>query len=129
MPLMWAHAEYIKLLRSLRDGQIFDLPPQTVQRYLVKKISAQYVIWRFSQKSREIPAGWKLRIELSQAAGIVWTADNWATNHTGETSHTNLGVEYFDIASESFPAGTVISFTFHWASGAWEGTNFEVRVV
>src|SRR5262249_8414335 len=37
MPLMWAHAEYIKLLRSLRDGVVFDLPPQTVQRYLVRK--------------------------------------------------------------------------------------------
>ena len=32
MPLMWAHAEYIKLRRSLRDGRVFDMPPQTVQR-------------------------------------------------------------------------------------------------
>ncbi|HEX7390986.1 MAG TPA: glucan 1,4-alpha-glucosidase, partial [Acidiphilium sp.] len=37
MPLVWAHAEYVKLLRSLRDGAIFDLPPQTVRRYLVEK--------------------------------------------------------------------------------------------
>jgi glucoamylase len=32
MPLVWAHAEHVKLLRSLRDGRVFDLPPQTVQR-------------------------------------------------------------------------------------------------
>mgnify|MGYP000312505887 CR=1 FL=1 len=32
MPLVWAHAEYVKLLRSLRDGQVFDMPPQGVQR-------------------------------------------------------------------------------------------------
>src|SRR3984885_8370810 len=32
-PLVWAHSEYIKLRRSLRDGKIFDQPPQTVQRY------------------------------------------------------------------------------------------------
>ena len=32
-PLVWAHAEYVKLRRSLRDGSIFDQPPQTVQRY------------------------------------------------------------------------------------------------
>jgi glucoamylase len=36
MPLAWAHAEYLKLRRSLRDGRLFDLPPQTVQRYLVE---------------------------------------------------------------------------------------------
>jgi glucoamylase len=33
MPLVWAHAEHLKLLRSLHEGQVFDLPPQAVQRY------------------------------------------------------------------------------------------------
>ena len=28
MPLVWAHAEHIKLLRSLRDNAVFDMPPQ-----------------------------------------------------------------------------------------------------
>jgi glucoamylase len=27
MPLMWAHAEYLKLLRSTADGVVFDLIP------------------------------------------------------------------------------------------------------
>jgi glucoamylase len=34
MPLVWAHAEFVTLLRSLRDGAVFDRPPQTVARYL-----------------------------------------------------------------------------------------------
>lgn len=34
MPLAWAHAEYLKLCRSLHDGRIFDQPVQTVERYL-----------------------------------------------------------------------------------------------
>jgi glucoamylase len=34
MPLVWAHAEYIKLARSIRDGKVFDLPPAPAQRYL-----------------------------------------------------------------------------------------------
>ena len=37
MPLVWAHAEYVKLLRSLSDGRIFDMPPQTAQRYIKNK--------------------------------------------------------------------------------------------
>ena len=36
MPLVWTHAEYVKLRRSLADGRVFDMPPQTVQRYLVE---------------------------------------------------------------------------------------------
>ena len=26
MPLVWAHAEHLKLQRSLRDGRLFDCP-------------------------------------------------------------------------------------------------------
>ena len=33
MPLMWAHAEYIKLVRSAHDGEIFDLVPEVASRY------------------------------------------------------------------------------------------------
>jgi glucoamylase len=44
MPLVWAHAEYLKLCRSIRDGEIFDRPPQTVQRYLVSKTSSRHII-------------------------------------------------------------------------------------
>ena len=37
MPLAWAHAEHIKLLRSLRDKAVFDMPPQARNRYVVNK--------------------------------------------------------------------------------------------
>ena len=33
MPLLWAHAEYIKLVRSAADGQVFDLIPEVADRY------------------------------------------------------------------------------------------------
>jgi glucoamylase len=29
MPLVWAHAEHLKLVRSLHDGRVFDMPVQT----------------------------------------------------------------------------------------------------
>lgn len=34
MPLSWAHAEYAKLVRSLRDGRVFDMPRQAYDRYV-----------------------------------------------------------------------------------------------
>ena len=36
-PLVWAHAEHIKLLRSLRDGAVFDLPPASYERYVRRR--------------------------------------------------------------------------------------------
>ena len=37
MPLMWAHAEYIKLLRSTADGKVYDAIPEVAERYLGKR--------------------------------------------------------------------------------------------
>ncbi len=129
MPLMWAHAEYIKLLRSLRDGRVFDMPPQTVQRYLVEKVTSRYTVWRFNQKCSSVPAGFTLRIELLSAATVVWTMDNWNSLHEEQTKATTLGVYFLDIPTKDLVEGTIITFTFRWPSGQPEGTNFEVRIV
>jgi glucoamylase len=32
-PLAWAHAEYVRLLRSIADGRVWDLSPETAARY------------------------------------------------------------------------------------------------
>jgi glucoamylase len=37
-PLVWAHAEYIKLCHSLAAGRVFDLPPQTAHRYVTAPV-------------------------------------------------------------------------------------------
>jgi glucoamylase len=37
MPLMWAHAEYVKLLRSVADCRVFDLIPVVAERYLNRR--------------------------------------------------------------------------------------------
>jgi hypothetical protein len=79
MPLVWAHAEYIKLARSLRDGRVFDLPPQPVQRYQVDKVGSRFAIWRFNQRCRRMPAGKTLRIETLAAARVHWSLDSWCT--------------------------------------------------
>ena len=70
MPLVWAHAECLKLRRCLRDGRLFDLPPQAVQRYLVEKAVSPRLVWRFNQRIRSLPAGKTLRIETLAATRI-----------------------------------------------------------
>ena len=51
MPLVWAHAEYVKLLRSLHEDHVFDMPSQTVQRYITSKSVSPYALWRFNHKN------------------------------------------------------------------------------
>ncbi len=59
----------MKLRRSLRDGKIFDQPPQTVQRYQVEKPTRQVFGWRINNKAtHRSRRNKKLRIKLLNPA-------------------------------------------------------------
>ena len=128
IPLVWAHADPLKLQRSLRAGQLFDQPPQTVQRYLKEKTDSSRMIWRFNHKLRSLPPGKILRIELLAPAVIHWTADDWKICQDIKTHDTGLGIHIADLATETFPEGKQIQFTFYWPdAGHWEGKDFMVH--
>lgn len=129
MPLVWAHAEYLKLLRSLRDGRVFDMPPQTVQRYLNDKTGSPCMVWRFNQKIRSLPAGKILRIETLAPAVLHWSADEWKTINDDQTYDTGLGIHTVDLATNMLDEGTMVRFTFYWpGTGRWEGSDFAVGI-
>jgi glucoamylase len=129
MPLVWAHAEYIKLRRSLKDGHVFDLPPQTYQRYVVAKTMSPRLVWRFNHKLRWIPSGKVLRIETLAAAVVRWTDDDWKTTHDAKSHEAFLGLHLVDLATQPLGEGRQIQFTFYWPdAGHWEGKNFVVCV-
>jgi len=130
MPLVWAHAEHVKLLRSLRDGHVFDMPPQTVQRYLVEQKFSPFVLWRFTYQRLTMPHGKRLRIETFTPALIHWSADDWKTSGDVKANDTGLGIFVADLSVEKVPVGNEIKFTFYWPQAdRWEGTDFSVRVV
>jgi glucoamylase len=128
-PLVWAHSEYIKLRRSLVDGKIFDQPPQTVDRYLNKKQSAEYFNWRFNNKARTMPRGKKLRILLMEPAMVHWSADAWQNSHDLDTKESGWNLQHVDLSTEALPSGRQIIFTFYWKNGArWEGRDYQVTI-
>ena len=130
MPLVWAHAEHLKLQRSLRDGQLFDMPPQTVKRYLVEKTVSPRLTWRFNHKLRSLPSGRILRIELMASAVIHWTTNDWQTTQDTNTQDTGLGIYMADLQTGTLAEGAQITFTFYWSDVRhWEGADFEVRIV
>ena len=129
MPLVWAHAEYLKLRRSLHEGRVFDLPPQTVERYLVKKTGSPHAIWRFNNKSDSMPAGKILRLEVLAPAVAHWSADGWRTIHDTRTNDTGLGVHIADLSTHELAPGAEIIFTFYWpGADRWEEVDFMMQV-
>ena len=129
MPLVWAHAEYVKLARSLADGKVFDTPPQTLQRYASARSEPRLWAWRFNNRTRTMPEGRTLRIEVRSRAVVRWSSDEWATAHDSPTVDSGLGIHYADLPTDRVTAGARIAFTFRWPeAGRWEGTDFEVAI-
>ena len=129
MPLVWAHAEYLKLRRSLQDGRVFDMPPHTVQRYLAEKTVSPRMVWRFNHKIRWMPAGKMLRIETLAPAVIHWSGDDWKTVHDVTSHDTGLGIHVADLSTKSLPKGNHVKFTLYWPdANHWQGTDFSVHV-
>jgi len=128
-PLVWAHSEYIKLRRSLRDGKIFDQPPQTVQRYQIEKPTLQTFGWRFNNKCRSVPRGKTLRLVLLFPAMVHWSLDGWKTYQDTNTRDTGLGIYILDLPTASLALGSSVVFTFFWPQeNRWEGKDYSVIV-
>ncbi len=129
MPLVWAHAEYVKLCRSLHDGRVFDTPPQPVQRYLVNQTGSPHAVWRFNHKCQAMPTGKTLRVEVSAPAVVHWSTDGWHSAQYTETRDTGLGIYVADLFTDTLPVGTTLRFTFYWPQeDHWEGMDFVVQI-
>jgi glucoamylase len=128
-PLMWAHAEYIKLRRSLHDGKVFDMPLKPIQRYQEQEVISPFIAWRFNNKISRIQVGKILRVETLKSAVIHWSIDGWESYQDTKALDSGLGVFYADLQTDNLHVGSVVAFTFFWPdANKWEGKNFEVSI-
>ena len=129
MPLVWAHAEHIKLLRSLEDGRIFDRPPQPVRRYLRDNHQARVRTWRPDWRTPSVPAGRMLRLDLPEPCLVHWSNDGWKTRNDAETTDTQLGIYSVELPVDGLAPGQSIVFTWKWlGSDKWLGQDHTVML-
>lgn len=125
-PLVWAHAEYLMLLRSKREGCPFERIETVYDRYVRGRWTSALQLWRFTLPLSDFNRGERLRVQLDAPAVVRWSADGWATVRDDTTQATGLGVHYFDFPPEV--DGHDVVFTFYWpAADRWEGRNFVVQ--
>jgi glucoamylase len=128
MPLMWAHAEYVRLLRSADDGAPFDRIEAVAERYLSGKRRRHLEIWKFNRQPGRIRAGSRLRIQAGAPFRLHCTLDEWATVIEIDARGTRLGVWYADV-DVSRDQKAPVRFTFRWTDvGTWEGRDFAVLI-
>jgi glucoamylase len=132
-PLVWAHAEFLKLRRSIADGRVFDQPPQALERYVTAGIrTTPFAVWRFNNKIRTMPSGKTLRVETLEPAIVRWgsgPSTEWQDVEDIETIDTGLGVHVADLPTKDFPSGASVNLTFYWPRAArWEAVDFRIAI-
>lgn len=130
MPLMWAHAEYIRLLRSSFDGRVFDLIPEVAQRYVVdRKACKPLEIWKPNRQLCTVKRTFTLRIQAPSPFRLHWSRDDWQTVQDTPSRPTALGIEFVDIPIPPTQHAP-LRFTLFWtASHRWEGRDYCVAVI
>ena len=138
LPLMWAHAEYLCLLRSVANGTVFDLIEPVAKRYLSQNGRHDLEIWKPVRQVRTIDRGNTLRIQAPAAFRLRWTCDEWQSEDDATSIDSGLNAHFVDIAVS--PAQQVpIRFTFFWLSNVelasftrhsdtWEGRDYAVAM-
>jgi glucoamylase len=128
MPLVWAHAEYMTLVRSAADGQVFDLLPSLAERYQSGRGRRDLEIWKPNRHVRSIAPGTTLRVQATAPFVLHWSTSEWTQIHDSHATATSLGVHYVDIPvlrGQQSP----IRFTIFWPDEKrWEGRDYSVAV-
>ena len=100
MPLVWAHAEYVKLLRSVTDGKVYDRISVVAERYGRHKRSSTIEVFRLDRQLQAIPAGSRLRMLAPGSFFLVWTLDDWKTVRSMESRRVGCVGHFADMETE-----------------------------
>jgi glucoamylase len=131
VPLVWAHAEYLKLLRSALDGKVFDRIDAVYERYSVpegrKQVRSDLEIYSLRRPIQKITAGQTLRILDPRRFDLIWTMDDWKTTCTA--IGRSLGSAGFSAEIAPGASPCTLHWTLHWTEqNTWLGYNVQVQV-
>ncbi len=124
-PLVWAHAEYLKLLYAEETGRLAERYAPVAERY-AQFAGATIAIWQFNHQIQRWTQGADtIRIVAQAGARLIYTVDDWRTVQETGLTPVPIGCWYVDIAVEGVQG---LEFTFFWiAAGHWEGRNFRIE--
>jgi glucoamylase len=130
MPLAWAHAEYITLLRSTRDGVVFDRIEPVVRRYIDGSGEPRLRVepWTFNRRVHAVTRGCTLRVLAAAPFRLRWTVNEWRDVRDSTAHMTAVGTAFVDVSiprEQALP----VRFTMYWTDvDRWEGQDFRVEM-
>jgi glucoamylase len=113
MPLVWAHAEFIKLAHSRAAGHPMDRLDTVWQRYEGQRPDANLAVWTPMAPVDTIFQGESLCVCLPQSATIRFQIGDTQDNREIQTTPAGLGLHRATLAAEALGIGETLHFSIN----------------
>lgn len=126
MPLVWAHAEYLKLVTAAASGRPIEQLEVVAARYK-QASAAETRFWRSQVPLRRLARGSSLVIEDAEPFVLHVGFDGWQDTIDLPSAPLGLGMHGVRLEADALEGRTLLSFTRRYPSAeGWEGVDHEI---
>lgn len=127
MPLIWAHAEFIKLIYIHISQKPIEQLTCVTDRYLKNKQKSDTVYWYDTFPCSSVSSKYNLWIQAKSPFKLHYGVDGWNNVQDQQSQPLGLGIYGVCLKLKDI-AGQTINFTRHFDDHGWEGKNWDVSI-
>jgi glucoamylase len=116
MPLVWAHAEFLKLLAGQTTGRAAELLDAVESRWGGKAPAAATWFWRANSRFRRVPGGRRLVFEDGAGFMLNYALDG-GPQKSAASAPSHFGLNAVAIAADDLAGARQIAVTLSFADG------------
>jgi glucoamylase len=127
MPLLWSHAEFLKLLIAREQGRPLELLQCVEKRYRSSYARPSAWHWREELPTASIPRGLALSIEDQCPFSLHFGFDGWQRIEDRAARPQPFGIWSVNLTADELAHCRQVEFTRQFGN-SWEGTDHAVRM-
>ncbi|MGH8279341.1 MAG: glycoside hydrolase family 15 protein [Gammaproteobacteria bacterium] len=128
MPLVWAHAEFLKLVTAAKRGAPIERLDAVAERYRSSR-PMTLAHWRDDSPCLHLARGARIAIEARQPFVLHYGRDGWQDLQDAESTPAGLGMHAVKIDCARLAARTSLEFTRRFPEPqGWEQRDWQVRI-
>jgi glucoamylase len=129
MPLVWAHAEFLKLLVARQRKRPLELLGSVEEYLRLKQTKNDTWHWRPDLPFDVVPAGRDLLVDMPVPFVLHLGFDGWQGIEDRPSTPLAFGRHGVRLTAKDFDRRRVVDFTFYFVdTGQWEGRDHHVRL-
>lgn len=128
MPLLWSHAEFLKLLVARHNKRPVELLESVRKRYGSGKPKAKHTRWRNETPAIHLETGRILLVEDRRPFALHFGFDGWQDVAERQAVPLPFGLWGVAIGPDVYAARSQLNFTRRYGD-AWEGQDHSVAIL